>query len=277
MSIGNIVEVLSANCQGLRDFKKRRDVLNYFEEINPEILCLQDTHWVQSDESNIKKLWKGECVINGGKTNARGVAILFNANFEYQINRIIKDDNGNMLILNLQIGGLVFTIVNIYSPNSDSPQFFNCIKEYIETIEQDYVIICGDLNLILDFDKDSKNYIGINNPGARNRLKEIMKELNLIDIYRFQHPEKIRYTWRRRHPIKQARLDYFIISNALSDTVSKSDILPRYRSDHSTIKLQILLNEFKRGQGVWKLNTSLLKIPEYIQLINDTSPLNLRY
>ena len=270
MSIGSTLNILSANCQGLQDFKKRRDVLNYFENECPHILCLQDTHWVRDDEIKIKKLWKGACVINGNRTNSRGVAILLNSNFEYEIKQTIKDDMGNLLILNLLTSELVFTIVNIYSPNSDTPTFLDSVKMHLENIDQDYVIICGDFNLVLDFDKDCKNYVSINNPRSRIKLKEIMQEMSLVDIYRLQNPDKIRYTWRRRHPIKQARLDYFIISNALSDMVCKSEILPSYRSDHSPIKLQLLLNEFKRGRGVWKLNTSLLKMPEYVTLVNET-------
>ena len=36
--------LMSANCQGIRDYRKRLDVLNYYKEMKVDILCLQDTH-----------------------------------------------------------------------------------------------------------------------------------------------------------------------------------------------------------------------------------------
>ena len=70
------LRIISANCQGLRDINKRTDVLHYFAEIGPDILCLQDTHWLSEDQKLIKPLWEGECLLNGSQTNSRGVAIL---------------------------------------------------------------------------------------------------------------------------------------------------------------------------------------------------------
>ena len=69
---GDNIVVLSANCQGLQNLQKRRDVLLYFKEI----ICLQDTHWVDKDLSKVRELWGHECFICGSKTNSRGVAIL---------------------------------------------------------------------------------------------------------------------------------------------------------------------------------------------------------
>ena len=88
-----------------------------------------------------------------------------------------------------------------------------------------------------------------------------MNTFELRDIFRERHPEIRHYTWRRRNPFKQARLDYFLISNNLTDTISKADIIPGYRSDHSIIELNLTTRKFTRWRGLWKLNTTLLKIP----------------
>ena len=47
--------LLSANCQGLRSYEKRNDILSYFKETNASIVCLQDTHLLDSDIDSIKK------------------------------------------------------------------------------------------------------------------------------------------------------------------------------------------------------------------------------
>lgn len=122
INIGEKLVVLSANCQGLRDKKKRVDVLNYLRDKNPAILCLQDTHWVSSDEKYIRTLWNNEVIIHGVKTNARGVAILFGNNFEYKIHTIDKDAEGNLITVNMKISDIELKLINIYyAPNSDNP------------------------------------------------------------------------------------------------------------------------------------------------------------
>ena len=84
-SAGNSIKVLSANCQGLRNMEKRRDVLSYLKDKNANIVCLQDTHLIEDDMMAVTDLWNNEVYINGGKTNSRGVAILLNNNFEYEV------------------------------------------------------------------------------------------------------------------------------------------------------------------------------------------------
>ena len=71
------IGVLLANCQGLLDKNKSRDVLNYLENLNASVFCLQDTHWTECDTKRLKNIWKGDSIIAGSKTNSRGVAILF--------------------------------------------------------------------------------------------------------------------------------------------------------------------------------------------------------
>ena len=79
------------------------------------------------------------------------------------------------------------------------------------------LLICGDFNLVLDPNKDSYNYSNVTNPHARTKVLQIMSELDLIDIFRELNPEKRRFTWRRKNPIKQARLDYFLTSRSMTD------------------------------------------------------------
>ena len=90
------------------------------------------------------------------------------------------------------------------------------------------------------------------------------------DAFRYLHPTLKRYSWRRKNPIKQDRLDYFIVSVSLTDLIADCNIKPGYRSDHSILELNLVVNPFQRGRGLWKLNCSLLKNPEYLNMINHT-------
>ena len=50
----NEISLLSANCRGLNNKKKRYDVLTYIKEMKINIACLQDTHLVESMENVLK-------------------------------------------------------------------------------------------------------------------------------------------------------------------------------------------------------------------------------
>ena len=55
----------------------------------------------------------------------------------------------------------------------------------------------------------------------------------------------------------------------MTDLVYNCDIKVGYRSDHSILFLDITVNKFSMGKGIWKLNNSLLKNKSYVDLINN--------
>lgn len=153
--LSNALVVLSANVRGLQEKNKCRDVLDYINNLNANIICLQDTHWVESDLRKLKAMHNYEYIINGKQTNSRGVAILLRNNFEYKILDIYKDEIGNVISINLNISNdLTILIINIYGPNKDKPEFYVDIETLIENNPSDYLILCGDLNVSLNPQKD---------------------------------------------------------------------------------------------------------------------------
>ena len=260
------IKICSLNCQGLGDPKKRKDVFNYLRNKKFNIYLLQDTHFEGKMEPYIRAEWGLECIFNSNNSQSRGVAIFFNNNFEYKINAIDRDDKGNFLTVDVCINNNTITLVNVYGPNQDCPDFYRNIKEKYEDRK---CIMGGDWNLVIDPDRDYHNYKHVNNPTARQQLLEILDTMQLVDVSRTFHPEEIRYTWRRKNPIKQARLDFFLVSDQLFEKVKNCSIEAGYRTDHSMITLNLGLNTHKRRQTFWKFNNSLLKDTEYTKIIKD--------
>ena len=91
----------------------------------------------------------------------------------------------------------------------------------------------------------------------------------MIDPFRYQNPDTRRFTWRRKNPFKQARLDFFLISENLLSSVNKCIIAPSYRSGHSMVILNITFTPFKKGKPLWKHNNSLLQDINYLTIINE--------
>ena len=156
------IKILSANCQGIRDESKRRDVVSYLSQKKPNIVCLQDTHLISKDQNKLRSMAKCECLVNGLKTNSRGVVILLYNNFEYTLLNHGSDSNGNLLYVDINAGALTLRIINIYAPNVDTPSFFQNINTLIEENTMDHLVLCGDFNLVLNPDVDCSNYVSIN-------------------------------------------------------------------------------------------------------------------
>ena len=166
--------VLSANCQGLRNKEKCQDVISYMKDKRAQMICLQDTHWLEQDTEKIRAIWGNEVIICEGKSNSRGVAVLLNGNFEYEILSLDKDTNGNYLGLLLKLSVMTIYLLTVYGPNKDSPEFYWHINKLLQKYSPTYKVICGDFNLVLNPEVDTYNYKTVNNPKARQEL------LNLI-------------------------------------------------------------------------------------------------
>ncbi|KAK3094416.1 hypothetical protein FSP39_001524 [Pinctada imbricata] len=214
--------------------------------------------------------WGFEHILAQGKNDSRGVLTLFNNNFDFTINRTKKDDKGNLLVTEVKIHNMItVTLINIYGPNNDDETFFEKLSEIIEDFSNEFVIICGDWNLTQDFNKDCYNYVSHNHPKCRAVVDKLKYEHNLVDPWRVNFPQNKEYTWHRTNPIKQARLDFFLISEELMSLVNSVKILPGYRTDHSYIELNLKISDFKKGSGFWRFNNSLLKDLEYVNLVKN--------
>ncbi len=75
----------------------------------------------------------------------------------------ITDIEGRILIVKLKIDEICFIICNVYTPTRDHKKeqnsFINLLKDKLSSLEQDNLLIGGDLNLYLDPKLDKQDYI----------------------------------------------------------------------------------------------------------------------
>ena len=139
------VRVLSYNTQGLQGIEKRVDIFEYLKNMRQDIYCLQDTHFIKENEINVIDQWGNNyCIFSNFKSNAHGVAIFFNKDLDYKIHRKIIDENGNFIILDLNVHNQRLSLINLSGPNKDNPDFFKIISNYIDEIGNTNIIICGN-------------------------------------------------------------------------------------------------------------------------------------
>ena len=88
----------------------------------------------------------------------------------------------------------------------------------------------------------------------------MIAENDMCDIYRVRHPFSKRCTWTQKTPLKQRRLDYFLISDQLQEQIKTIEIIPSVQSDHSTLIMKIgSIRQEAKGQSYWKSFVELMK------------------
>ena len=263
----NTIDIFSANVRGLRQHFKRVDIFDYIKGLKADIICLQETHLVQKDINILSKEWNIDYYLAGDSTNSRGVLIMLNNTFEYQVNQCVRDPEGRFIIIELSITNLINVfVINVYAPNKDDPGWFDKLFKKVQSISNNCEIWTGDWNAALS-DTDIYNYSKLRNPLASQTINDFKFKTGLIDVWRIQNLNRKRFTWRSEKPCKASRLDYFLISEDILPLNPKSDILHSYKSDHCIIKLSIVKSVQKRGKGLWKFNNALLENMDFVDMI----------
>jgi exonuclease III len=262
------LSIVSANCQGLGHYEKRRDVFQFLRTKKASVYFLQDTHFTKKDEKQIRSEWGYECLFASFSSQSRGVCILFNNNFDFKIKYIDRDPNGNYLIAVINTMEKNIVLLNLYGPNNDDPQFYITLQQKLESMGYNDIIIGGDWNLVMNPALDYHNYKHNNNTQAQEQVAELSGELDLIDVWREINPETLRYTWRRHNQRQQARLDFFLVSENLLSNVKEADINIAYRSDHSSISINLEFKKEEKTHNFWKFNSSLLRDKQYVNEVN---------
>ena len=268
------LNICSLNCRGLGNYKKRRDVFHYLRSRPFHIYMLQDIHCSQGKENIFRNAWGTNILIAPYRNNARGVAILCKG-VKVTVCETRIDEGGNYIIANVIINDtLKLVLANVYGPNDDRPKFYENIGKLCEEFEEENtpIVMGGDFNIALDNELDTSNYVRENNVHAREALRHLMNEKELTDIFRERNGKIKSFTWRNTggQVIKQARLDYFIVSRSLIPKISETSIVPGYRTDHAIVTLKLNSEGQKRGKGFFKFNNSLLQNEEYSKKIRET-------
>ena len=96
----------------------------------------------------------------------------------------------------------------------------------------------------------------------------IKSQLNIHDIWRSRNPSTKAYTWYQKNPDIRCRLDYFLISKSLLNSVKDANIYQATKTDHKAISVTFDFDTSPRGPGFWKLNNSLLSDSDYKNTIS---------
>ena len=251
--------VCSLNVRGLGNKQKREQIFHWLREQSYPICLLQETHLTSNDHRLVEKEWKGQCYFSGKYSNKLGVCVLIDPNLNCSVTKHTEIVPGRVQALDITICEKEIVIINVYGPNEDDINMFNDILTYLNDINDKSFIIGGDFNTVMDSDIDKKNGRVDTHKNCRNKLKSILELHNLIDIWRVYHPNKKQFTWHSNtKPHIFSRLDYFLISDNLSNYTISSKIKAGYKTDHSLVEINLDFIQQPKGRGYFKMNNSLL-------------------
>ena len=218
------------------------------------MLCLQETHSGEDDETVWTNEWGGYIYFSHGSNNLRGVATLIKKDYCCKHSIVHTNMEGRAIIVRLCINDVILCVNNIYAPNRDSPSFF--FTEIMQTFENcDNIVVIGDYNTVQDasIDRNRNNSDNVNHVNAMKQIKELAEQLSLEEIWRIRNPNVHWYSWyrttkkNRKITLQASRLDYALISASLVSKIHNCMYLNGIKSDHSAFFLGIELQNIERG------------------------------
>ena len=252
------MKITTWNVNGYRAILRKK-ALAWVLDINPDVLCFQETklqlEQISDSQASIDG-YEGEW--HSAERKGYSGVVTFHKKMPNEVEKGIGiekfDAEGRVIRSKFKD----FFLYNIYFPNGGSGnkrvpfklEFYEKLLEICDVHHQagENVIITGDFNT-------AHNEIDLANPKSNEKNTgflpeerkwiDIYLEHQFVDAYRALYPERIQYTWwTYRYNARENnvgwRLDYFLVSEGLmekiEDVVIHTDIMG---SDHCPVSLTI--------------------------------------
>lgn len=248
-------KLISWNVNGLRACAEK-GFMEFFKEADADIFCLQET-----------KLQKGQIDLDlpgyhqywnyAEKKGYSGTAIFSKEeplSVSYGMGVEVHDHEGRVITLEFD----KFYMITVYTPNSQDElkrldyrmQWEDDFLAYLKNLEKNKpVIVCGDLNVAhkeIDLKNPKTNRKNAGFTDEERAKFTALTEAGLTDTFRYFYPElEGAYSWwsyrfHAREKNAGWRIDYFLTSNALNNTLKDAVIYKDiFGSDHCPVGLML--------------------------------------
>ncbi|MBC1517925.1 exodeoxyribonuclease III [Listeria welshimeri] len=252
------MKLISWNVNGLRAAVKK-GFLEYFEEVDADIFCLQETKLqegqIELDLKAYKDYWNYAV-----KKGYSGTAIFTKVeplSVQYGLGIPEHDTEGRVITLEFE----AFFMVTVYTPNSQAElkrldyrmTFEDAILEYIKNLDKTKpVVLCGDLNVAheeIDLKNPKTNRKNAGFSDEERAKFSAFLDAGFIDSFRYFYPDLTdAYSWWSYRMNARARntgwrIDYFVVSKRLKDKLVDAKIHAEVLgSDHCPVELELNLS-----------------------------------
>lgn len=253
------LHLVNWNVNGIRSIIKK-DFIKDVREMNPDILCLQETKAsLEEVKSTLELFPEFKSHVNSCKTRKgySGTTIMTRhepINVTCDMNIEEHDQEGRVITAEFPD----FYLVTVYVPNAgeglkrlDYREKWDVdFRNYLNGLQQKKpVIACGDFNVApqpIDIARPKENY----NKSAGYTQREIdgfakLLEFGYVDTFRRFYPEEVKYTyWNYLFNARSRnvgwRIDFFLVSEPLIGKVKDAMIYNQYLgSDHCPVAIKL--------------------------------------
>ncbi|EKZ4544304.1 exodeoxyribonuclease III [Listeria monocytogenes] len=251
------MKLISWNVNGLRAAVKK-GFLEYFEEVDADIFCLQETKLqegqIELDLPAYKDYWNYAV-----KKGYSGTAIFTKVeplSVQYGLGIPEHDTEGRVITLEFE----EFFMVTVYTPNSQAElkrldyrmTFEDALLEYVKNLDKTKpVVLCGDLNVAheeIDLKNPKTNRKNAGFSDEERAKFSAFLDAGFIDSFRYFYPDLTdAYSWWSYRMNARARntgwrIDYFVVSERLKDKLVDAKIhADVLGSDHCPVELELNL------------------------------------
>ena len=246
------MKFISWNVNGLRACVGK-EFEQQFKDLDADFFCLQETK-MQAGQLDLSFPGYESYWNYADKKGYSGTAIFTkhkSLSVTYGIDIDEHDHEGRVITLEMED----FYLVTVYTPNSQDGlrrleyrmKWEDDFQAYLHKLdEKKPVIVCGDMNVAhqeIDLKNPKTNH---KNAGFTDEEREKMTQLlsnGFIDTFRTLYPEQVTYSWwsyrfRAREKNTGWRIDYFLISERLKDSLEDAKIHTEIMgSDHCPVEI----------------------------------------
>ena len=244
---------------------RKRDLIFDFARTHSfDFLAVEETFI--ADELSFKSLtseWSGPAFFSPACGRSAGVSLFVSKRFDGQVVSWKRDSDGRVISVLVTHNNVNLNIVCVYAPTQPAQR-----NSFLQSLHKFFfadasLIICGDFNC---YDSVCDKFGG--NPTLSSQFSNLKSNFGLIDAWRFKHPRASQFSWFNSDLSIASRLDTFLISRSLRQSIQECEITPCTFSDHEFVSLDIDPSSFvPHGPGIWKFNNSLLSNEAFCQQI----------
>ena len=227
----------------------------FFKDVDADFFCIQETK-MQPGQAEFETPEHHQYWYSAEKKGYSGTAIFAKKepiSVSYGLGIEEHDHEGRAITLEYES----FYLLCVYTPNAQRElarlsyrmEWEDALREYIKTLDSKKpVIYCGDLNVAheeIDLKNPKTNHFSAGfSDEERGKFTELL-EAGFSDTFRSLYPEEVKYSWWSYMYGARAknvgwRIDYFVVSDRISDKVKDSFILNEIiGSDHCPVGIEI--------------------------------------
>uniref|UniRef100_A0A3Q2PSH3 exodeoxyribonuclease III n=1 Tax=Fundulus heteroclitus TaxID=8078 RepID=A0A3Q2PSH3_FUNHE len=181
-------------------------------------------------------------------TNKRGVIILIHKNLPFTAIATAKDNEGRYIFVKGVLHGESILLANVYAPSVQDEGFYTALFTQLVDLDCDNIILAGDFNCA---------------------LLKILKELDLVDIWRHYNPLSKQYTFHSQPHLSASRIDYIFVSKIISQLITQVDIGPIGLSDHAPVVLAMQPLRHIERSVTWRMSTVSLLDDKFVRILDE--------